>query len=530
MDSLEKNRICLQCHRQNNFLIVLNKCGFEICLNHFDQSDKTQQFNCPICKNHEVSLSECLTASRNSFIIEAKNVFDELEKIDEKNLEYNRIRENPREFILEKHSDLFDELDRRRIQLKSELIKQIDIYHDQLKEFYELKLEKHVKLLENSFKLIEPKLKEKFLSNLREKNNQPIKNQFSVIDSYKEKIKETRSKLEKVQNTFFGQKELAFVQRPHSLIELNIQNIFGRFRSNEKKVLSSLDQLNLKRTLLQHQGPVVVVTELLNGDLVSASHDKTIKVWNKDNGECIRTFGEHSDKITDLKVINSFVCSVSKDKHIRVWNTNSFNVVRKYECNEQITCLAIFENANSLVTGSKDGYVRFWNFESLNMYKEIKAHDKSVYSILVLSSNSYVSCSADRKIKLWSWNSDNFEKEYQEHKEYVWCLEKVDEDTFLSGSKDNRILLWNRREDKFCFEYQGHTDIVRCIKMKNDQEFLSCSADGTVIQWNIGKAQPEKKISIQDNIAIDYLFITDENELILALKNGTLQVWTSNLY
>lgn len=531
MDILEKNRTCLQCHKENKFLIVLNKCGFEICLNHFSQYDKAQRFNCPICKNHEISLSECMKVDRNSFIVAAKDVFDELDKIDEKNLEYSRLRKNPQGFIYEKHNDLFDELDRRRCQLKSELSRQIDIYHDQLKEFYELKVNKHVKLVKNSLKQIDLDLKSNFINSLRELNNQPIKNQFSVIESYKEQIKETKSKLREV-DSLYDHKELSFVHRPFSMVQLNIQNIFGRFKFNEKKSLSCLDQLNLKRTLQQHNGPVVMVTELINGDLVSASHDKTIKIWNKDNGECIETLSEHSDKITDLKVISSTFCSVSKDKNIFFWETSSSNVARKHKCNEEITCLAVFENGNGLVTGSKDGYLRFWNFESLNMYKEIKAHEKSVYSILILSSNYYVSCSADRTVKLWSLNSNagEAEKVYEEHEDYVWCLEKVNENKFLSGSNDNRIILWNSGEIKSSFKYEGHTDIVRCIKMKNDHEFLSCSADGTVLQWNLVKKEPEKKISIQDNIPIYSLFITNENELVLALKNGYLQLWSSNLF
>ncbi|RMZ92769.1 F-box WD repeat-containing 7, partial [Brachionus plicatilis] len=252
-------------------------------------------------------------------------------------------------------------------------------------------------------------------------------------------------------------------------------------------------------------------------------------IWNKDNGECMQTLSGHSDMIKGLKVVNTNILSVSKDKHIYVWRTDSESFVKKVRSTESITCLAVLENGD-LMTGSIEGFIRTWNIESSNFIDEFRAHDKSVYCILFLTPNMFVSCSADKTIKLWSLGSKNCRKIFDGHTEYVWCLEKVSDKKFLSGSKDAKIFLWNIEKTNYEIVFQAHKDIVRCIRMKNDEEFLSCSADGSVIEWNLSSSKQKQSLDLPGKIPINAIFITDENELVIALKDGTLQLWSSNFY
>lgn len=526
MEVLYHKRQCAQCQKYNNFLIVLNKCNFEICYHHFEEIGTAKRFKCPVCKDHDVSLNECISANKNSITIKFKELHDRLDKLDKKLSKYDLLRNNTEDSVYEHHTDLFEQLDKRRVQVKSEINKEIDTFYEELKGYYKLKLDKQVRFIRSNLSTIEPNQKEIFMNKLKQASGRPIKDQFLIIDSFTKQVEENENKIDKIFKTLTDPSDLVFV--PGSNIKLNFQNIFGRLKSKEKKFISSLDELKLKKIFRGHNAAVISVMELINGDIISASHDKTIKVWDKDSSECMYTLSGHSDQIKDIKAIDTNLYSVGKDKCVFVWKVNDRNYHEKIQTEEVINCLAVKENGD-LMTGSKDGYIRFYNSESGNK-SELKAHERSVYCILLLSPSIFVSCSADQTIKVWHMESQTPKKLFKGHTSYVWCMEKVSEKKFLSGSKDKKIILWNIEKENSEMIYEGHEDIVRCIKMKSNEEFLSCSADGTVIEWDLNNSKPKKTLTLNKKEQIYSIFITDENELIIGTDSGALELWSSNLY
>ncbi|RNA10706.1 serine threonine kinase [Brachionus plicatilis] len=75
-------------------------------------------------------------------------------------------------------------------------------------------------------------------------------------------------------------------------------------------------------TLKNHSGPINSLIVLKNGDLASGSADKTINIWNTDNGNKKLTLNNHSAGIWSLALLNNGdIVSGSHDKSIKIWNT-----------------------------------------------------------------------------------------------------------------------------------------------------------------------------------------------------------------
>jgi len=66
--------------------------------------------------------------------------------------------------------------------------------------------------------------------------------------------------------------------------------------------------------------------------LASSSYDKTIKLWNKHNGDLLRTLiGNGGEVWTVAFASNNILASGSEDKTIRLWDTNTGYLLKTLE-------------------------------------------------------------------------------------------------------------------------------------------------------------------------------------------------------
>jgi WD40 repeat protein len=88
-------------------------------------------------------------------------------------------------------------------------------------------------------------------------------------------------------------------------------------------IIWSLDDFKCLKTIKAHSGRIVSLRQLGNGYFVSASQDKTIKIWNSDQEyECVKTFTESSE-IYSLEISKNYDIITSTD-HMKLnfWTTN----------------------------------------------------------------------------------------------------------------------------------------------------------------------------------------------------------------
>src|SRR5690606_3620366 len=83
-------------------------------------------------------------------------------------------------------------------------------------------------------------------------------------------------------------------------------------------------------TIKEHKGNVCKLTQLKNENIISASYDKSIKLWDSNTLECISTMKEHTNWVTSiLELKDGKIVSGSTDNTLRIWDPdNDYNCIK----------------------------------------------------------------------------------------------------------------------------------------------------------------------------------------------------------
>jgi WD40 repeat protein len=102
---------------------------------------------------------------------------------------------------------------------------------------------------------------------------------------------------------------------------------------------------------------------------VSASDDKTVRVWELKTGQLAHILQGHSAGVTAVAITRDSrrVVSASRDKTLRVWELETSQSVSTFQGHSGwVTAVAITTDGRRAVSTSDDKTLRFWNLESGN--------------------------------------------------------------------------------------------------------------------------------------------------------------------
>ena len=116
--------------------------------------------------------------------------------------------------------------------------------------------------------------------------------------------------------------------------------------------------------------------------IVSASSDKTIKIWDFKTAECLNTLEGFQRLVNSIAISpdNKYIVSGSDDNTIKIWDLRTLECLNTLEEHEDsVNSIVISSDGKYIVSGSDDGIIKIWDFKT---FKEIYKLDIS-YKILI---------------------------------------------------------------------------------------------------------------------------------------------------
>ena len=259
--------------------------------------------------------------------------------------------------------------------------------------------------------------------------------------------------------------------------------------------------------------------------LISGSEDKTIKIWNLETGECLKTLKEHHDWVNSILIIsNNKFLSGSDDKTIKIWDLDSFECLNTLKNEKGIKSLCSISD-NQIACGCYDGSINIWNLNNLTKVKTLKAHDDCIQSLLLVDKTKLISCSSENNIKIWNLVTFECVKILEGHFSHIYQLELILDGILLSCSFDKTVKLWQIETGKekelksIRFNYP-----VYCLKVLNEN-LLAIGLGNEKIQiYDLKKQRTVKIFSSHSNI-INQLNSLSYGYLLSGSDNGEIKLW-----
>ncbi|KAH0562720.1 hypothetical protein GP486_002613 [Trichoglossum hirsutum] len=171
--------------------------------------------------------------------------------------------------------------------------------------------------------------------------------------------------------------------------------------------------------------------------LATGSYDTTIKIWDTETGEEIRTLRGHESGIRALQFDDTKLISGSIDRTLKVWNW------RTGECKSTLTghmggVICLHFDSTILVSGSADRTVKVWNFEDKSTFL-LRGHTDWVNAVKVdTASRTVFSASDDCTVRLWDLDTRSCIKIFEGHVGQVQQVLPLPREFEFEGSGDEK--------------------------------------------------------------------------------------------
>jgi WD40 repeat protein len=295
----------------------------------------------------------------------------------------------------------------------------------------------------------------------------------------------------------------------------------------------------LLRSLLGHKGGVWGVSVTADGRrAISASDDKTLRLWDVETGACLWVLEGHAGLVRSVSVTPDGRRAISgggselaqKDYTVRLWDLETGLCLRELGGHRSdVMCVALTPDGRRAVSASDDHTVRVWDLDVGTCLRVIEGHSGKVKSVsMTPDGQRAISASDDKTLRLWDVETGACLAVLEGHTAWIDDVSVTpDGRRAVSAGLDTTIRVWDLETGACLQILEGHTMMVRSVSLTPDGRCaVSGSMDTTVRVWDLDTGACVSVLKGHGPWDVKSVSVSaDGRQAVSAGYDRTVQVW-----
>ncbi|KAK9762152.1 cross-pathway control WD-repeat protein cpc2 [Basidiobolus ranarum] len=309
-----------------------------------------------------------------------------------------------------------------------------------------------------------------------------------------------------------------------------------------------MDTLILRGTLQGHTNWVTsIATTPENPDMIlSASRDKSIIIWNLTRDESNygvprKALHGHNHFIQDVAISSDgqFALSASWDKTLRLWDLNTGVTTRRFVGHTgDVLSVAFSADNRQIVSSGRDKSIKLWNTLGECKYNLTENGHSDWVSCVRFSPNPanpvIVSGGWDKLVKVWDLSKCKIRTNHIGHTGYINTVTiSPDGSLCATAGKDGVVMLWDLNDGKHLYSLEAGDEVHALIFSPNRYWLCAATSSGIKI-WDlesksvVDELRPEfvgvgRKSN--DPHCVSLAWSADGNTLFSGYTDNEIRVW-----
>ena len=264
---------------------------------------------------------------------------------------------------------------------------------------------------------------------------------------------------------------------------------------------------------------------------VSGAGDNTLRIWDIEQGHCLKKLEGHSDWIWALAITRDGkrCVSGSLDKTLRIWDIESGECLKKLEGHRgRIFTLAICPDGEKCVSGADDNTIRIWDMRSGQCLKTLEGHSDWIRTLAITPDGKRcVSGADDKNLRIWDIEQGQCIKTLRGHTSVINALAiSPDGKKCTSGSNDKTIRIWDIEQGQCIKTLRGHTSVINALAISPDgRKCASGSNDETIRIWDMHSGHCLETLKGHRDCIRTLAITPDGKRCVSGADDNTLRIW-----